>query len=123
MKIPAGIADYLGVEEGQIEAKANEFLTSESDFTHETRRVEMLAREIGTGFSADIFAQYQFVGIEGGKAYFLRAGRSQDEKEEQAVQKAIQTLMKERQQAPGLPAGDDMLPDTSVEELEAEGAV
>lgn len=98
MKIPEGIADYTGLTEEAISAKVDELMKAdtESDFTDEMREIEVIAVPLfgDKPSTVSLPAQMQFVGVNEAFAVFLRAGRSQSEKEAAAMQTAINELMK-----------------------------
>jgi hypothetical protein len=90
-----------------------------SVFSEDTRLIEIISTLLQNENQRLYAADFQFIGLHDGRAYFLRASRSEEEKDSEAFGKGLSALLalQENEAAPG----QGMPPEFTAMMVELEG--
>ena len=119
IKLHPQVVAMTGFTEEEITAAAEKVLAEDTTplFDDEdTRTVELRAAALGYGEkSITLGSTFQFIGLHDNKAWFLRASKSQAERESAAVDTAINALMAVKDGAKmALPMSADVLDEAAA---------
>lgn len=94
--IPTGWLRSMGMSEEAVREKAEEIIGAADEFgTNEVRPLELTSVPLAKA-AFSLPATYQFIGIQDGQVWFIRAGRTSTEAQNAAIDEAIQVLANAR---------------------------